>query len=82
VDIASKTTPAKTRARFNIVLKLVQFNCGAARAIGFDEKDPLFPDNDAHAHVYFLDYHTTVVKERKKKARRLADLCRPVFDEP
>lgn len=83
VDIASRTTPVQTKARFRIVLKLVEFNCGEARVIGFDTRDETdlqFPDNRAHAHVYFLHYHATAEKQRKKKARRLAEICR-VVDE-
>lgn len=78
VDLASRTTPAQTRARFNLVLELVAFNCGEARAIGFDtrdELDPLHSENQAHAHVYFVGYHEASVKQRKARARRLADLC-------
>ena len=81
VDIASRTTPDETRRRFNSVIELVQFNCGAARAIGFetrDERDPIFPDNQAHAHVYLIGYDDLAEKQCKKKARRLAELCRPV----
>lgn len=83
VDLASRTTADQTRARFNSVIELVQFNCGAARVIGFetrDERDRLFPDNHAHAHVYSIGYHDLAEKQRKKKARRLAELCRTVTD--
>lgn len=82
VDIASRTTPTRTRQRFNVVHQLVQFNVGTAREIGFetrDEGDPMFPANDAHAHVYFLNYHELGVKRRKAIARRLADACRQVL---
>jgi hypothetical protein len=78
VDIASRTTPDLTKARFRMVLKLVEFNCGEARAIGFDtrdEIDPLFGDNVAHAHVYFLDYSALGRSQRKTKARQLAERC-------
>lgn len=78
VDVASRTTPAATRSRFRMVLQLVQFNCGRARAIGFDtrdELDPNFPENMAHAHVYFLDYGQFPKPQRKKRARKLVDLC-------
>ena len=78
VDVVSRTTPALTRSRFRIVLRLVQFNCGLARSIGFDtrdELDPNFPENTAHAHVYFLGYHELSGKRRKAKARKLVDLC-------
>ena len=78
VDLASRTTPDETRGRFQFVFELVAFNCGEARDIGFetrDELDPLHPDNKAHAHVYFIDYQDLSSKQRKAKARRLADAC-------
>ncbi len=53
---------------------LVQFNCGAARAIDFDarqEADPEHPANHAHANVYSL--HST--SQRKKAAQKLVALC-------
>lgn len=81
VDIASRTTPDETRRRFTSVIELVQFNCGAARAVGFetrDERDAMFPDNNAHAHVYSIGYNDLDKNQRKKKARRLAELCRSV----
>ena len=46
---------------------------------------PLVADNEdvyraifAHAHVYFLGYSTFNQNQRKKKARKLAELCREV----
>jgi hypothetical protein len=57
------------------------FNCGQARRLGFetrDELDPAQPDNLAHAHVYFLGYDTFNEKQRKKKARQLAEICKEV----
>jgi hypothetical protein len=78
VDIAARTTPDETRRRFRIVLKLVEFNCGLARGIGFDtrdERDALYPNNLAHAHVYFLGYSGLGRGQRKTKARLLADQC-------
>ncbi|MBV8313584.1 MAG: hypothetical protein JOZ53_01360 [Planctomycetaceae bacterium] len=81
VDVKSRTTPGETAARFRNVNRLVEFNCGQARAIGFetrDEPDQNQPDNIAHAHVYFLNYSTLVKNQRKKKARRLANLCQEV----
>jgi hypothetical protein len=81
VDIASRTTVEQTRSRFRIVLQLVQFNCGTARTIGFDtrdEQDPMFPENSAHAHVYFADYDNFPKSKRKAKARRLAEMCTAV----
>lgn len=81
VDLASQTTPKQTRARFNVVLQLVAFNCGEARRIGFETRDELdasHPDNKAHAHVYLIGYGNLGAKQRKAKARRLADACRRV----
>jgi hypothetical protein len=81
VDVKSKTTPQQTSARFQNVTRLAEFNCGQARGIGFetrDERDPNQPGNLAHAHVYFLGYHTFNQNQRKKKARKLAELCQEV----
>jgi hypothetical protein len=78
VDIASRTTPHETASRFHSVLRLVRFNCGEARSQGFDTRDEIdlnYPENHAHAHVYFLDYDSIFPKDRKKRARRLAMLC-------
>jgi hypothetical protein len=77
VDVKSRTTPQQTASRFRNVIRLAEFNCGQARAIGFetrDELDPLQPDNLAHAHVYFL----SSPRQRKKQARKLAQMCREV----
>lgn len=79
VDIASRTTPEATLARFSAGSGLVEFNCGEARQIGFDarqERDHLYPDNTAHAHVY-SDHSNN---ERKQRARELAQICRPVVE--
>lgn len=76
VDVASRTTPAAMAARFQSVARLVSFNCGVARSIGFDtrdERDEQFPGNAAHAHVYFVG-----AAKRKTKARELAGKCRIV----
>jgi hypothetical protein len=78
VDIASRTTPAETRSRFRQVVELVQFNAGLARAIGFDSRDEIdaqFPENKAHAHVYFVGYAELSRGKRKAAARKLCDLC-------
>jgi hypothetical protein len=78
VDVKSKTTPQQTSARFRNVTRLAEFNCGRAKEIDFetrDELDPNQPDNLAHAHVYFLGYDSFNEKQRKKKARKLAELC-------
>lgn len=78
VDVKSRTTPQATAARFRNVTRIAEFNCGQAKGIGFetrDELDPNQPENLAHAHVYFLGYDTFSRNERKKKARKLAELC-------
>ena len=78
VDIASKTNPQATVARFKMVLRLVAFNCGGARNLGFDtrdEPDANHPDNEAHAHVYFDEYDGLGKKTRKKRIRRLIEIC-------
>ncbi len=78
VEIASRTTPESTASRKRSVLKIVEFNCGQARMLGFDtrdERDEIAPDNVAHAHVY------SPSEGRKGKARQLAIVCRTVeFD--
>lgn len=81
VDVKSRTTPQETASRFRNVTRLAEFNCGEAKAIGFearDEPDPNQPDNLAHAHVYFLDFHATNKNQRKIKARKLAGICQEV----
>lgn len=81
VDVKSKTTPQQTAGRFNNVTRLAEFNCGAGKAVGFDshdELDPAQPENLAHAHVYMRDYHATNPSQRKKKARKLAEICKLV----
>src|ERR1700729_4054360 len=48
VDLKSRTTPEETVARFRMVLNLVEFHCGLARAIEFDtrdERDEKRPEN-------------------------------------
>lgn len=80
VDIASRTTSAETLSRFRAGSGLVQFNCGEARKLGFDtrdEPDPQYPQNVAHAHVYFDGTRS----QRKKRARQLADACE-ILEEP
>ena len=61
---------------------IVSFNCGRARALQYDarhELDPHYPDNTAHANVYFDGSNS----DRKRAARKLADQCnlvhRPTF---
>jgi len=78
VDVKSKTTPQETSARFRNVTRLAEFNCGRAREIDFetrDELDPNQPDNLAHARVHFRGYDSFNVNQRKKKARKRAELC-------
>jgi hypothetical protein len=77
VDLKSRTTPRETASRFRMTLSLVEFNCGDARALGFDtrdERDEKFPENRAHAHVYCL----LEKNQRKKQARKLAKACKVV----
>ena len=78
VEVASRTTPEGTASRKRSVLKIVEFNCGRARILGFDtrdERDEIAPDNVAHAHVY------SPSEGRKGKARQLAKECKRVdFD--
>jgi hypothetical protein len=81
VDVKSRTTPLLTAARFRSIIRIAEFKCGEGKAIGFesrDELDPNQPDNLAHAHVYFLDYHSTSPSQRKKRARSLAEKCKEV----
>lgn len=81
VDVKSRTTPQETAGRFRDVKFLAEFRCGEARPLGFESRDELDaaqPDNLAHAHVYFLDYHATGPNQRKKKAKRLAQICKPM----
>ena len=78
VDRACKSTPGETRKRFRSVLRLVEFQSGAAKNCGFDprdELDPNQPNNPAHAHVYFPKYNELGAKKRKGHARRLAEHC-------
>ena len=61
---------------------IVLFNSGEARAIRFDarhEPDPQYPDNKAHANVYYDGLRN----RRKRDAKALAEKCltvrRPQF---
>jgi hypothetical protein len=82
VNIASLTTLEETLRQLSDDLGhpdggVVAFLCGTARGLGFDtrhEPDPLFPDNTAHAHVYY----SGGTSSRKKNARKLADACRTI----
>lgn len=56
---------------------IVRFNAGTARSLGFDarhELDPEYPENKAHAHVYFDGSPSS----RKRAAKLLAEACRTV----
>lgn len=56
---------------------IVLFNCGQAQQLEFDprkEPDPNYPDNTAHANVYYDGSNSS----RKKRARKLAGACRVV----
>lgn len=51
---------------------IARFNCGEARKASFDareEPDPAYPQNTAHANVYYVGTC------RKRDARRLAEQC-------
>ncbi len=53
---------------------IVSFNCGDARSIRFDarqELDPQYPDNKAHAHVYYDGTNS----RRKRDAKAMAEMC-------
>ena len=53
---------------------IVSFHCGKARSLGFDarhERDPDFPDNAAHANVYYDGSG----RSRKLAAKKLAEQC-------
>jgi len=78
----SLTTPAETIARKEkngrSVHKLVQFNCGQARPLGFDARDELDdnePENIAHANVYDAVNPEGVPGKRKAEARKLSQMC-------
>jgi hypothetical protein len=54
---------------------IVSFNCGEARSLGFDarhEPDPDYPENNAHANVYYDGSDSS----RKRTAKKLAERCR------
>lgn len=75
VDIASISgSKEATLARFLPGTGLASFACRFARSQGCDvrkEPDPLFPDNEAHAHVYMPKES----KNRMRIAKRLALAC-------
>ena len=79
VNIASLATINETKQQLIEQLHkpnggIVSFGCGRARELGFDahrEIDEQFPDNAAHAHVYYDGNGSS----RKKNARRLAKEC-------
>lgn len=75
VDLASLTTAAAVRARFNQVFGLVKFDCGRARQLNFHTHHEPEHGNDAHAHVYFHDEKDGWTKPSKTSARKLAEIC-------
>jgi hypothetical protein len=83
VDVASLTTIAQTTHSLHVVMckpqaGIVAFNCGEAKSLGFSthlELDQRFPENTAHAHVYYDGSGSS----RKKNARKLAGKCRTVL---
>jgi hypothetical protein len=80
--IASEITLASVIRHLCEVLEsprggIVSFNCGRARELSFDarrELDEQFPDNTAHAHVYYDGGGS----ELKRHAKRLACECRTI----
>ena len=70
-DIARLTTTEQTLSRWEPGTGIVGFHCGTARGIGFDARHEPEEANDAHANVY-SDFPP---KERKRRARKLADSC-------
>lgn len=84
VNVASLTTLEETTRQLQEDLAkpdggIVSFRCGRARELGFDarlERDEAYPDNEAHAHVYYDGSKSS----RKKNARRLAQECQCVLE--
>ena len=84
VNVASLTTVPETTRQLHEDLRkpdggIVSFNCGRARELGFDaklERDKTFPDNAAHAHVYYGGSRNS----RKKNAKKLARQCQVVVE--
>jgi hypothetical protein len=80
VDVASLAgSPEFTLAHLPKGSGLVSFNCGQARALGFDarlEFDPNYPENKAHANVY--SRHAS--SQRKRMAQKLVSLCTVVAE--
>ncbi len=80
VDVAALArSPTHTLAHLPAGCGLVAFNCGQARALGFNarlEPDSEQPQNTAHANVY-CDLPTN---QRKKRAQKLVALCRVILE--
>ncbi len=78
VDVASKTTSHQdTLAHLPPGSGLVAFNCGEARALGFDARDEIdqeSPENQAHANVY-CDLPT---KQKLRAAQKLKLKCQVI----
>lgn len=82
VNVASMTTVDETQRQLCDDLNrpnggIVSFGSGDARTLGFDarhEIDDTFPENEAHAHVYYDGGRSS----RKKNARRLAHRARTI----
>ncbi len=70
-DIARLSTVEQTLARWEPGSVVIAFNCGDARALGFDARLEPEQGNDSHANVY-CDHPP---KERKRRARQLAETC-------
>jgi hypothetical protein len=70
-DIARLTTPEQTLTRWPVGSGIVAFNAGKARVIGFDARHEPEHGNDSHANIYC----NCPTKERKRRARQLAEMC-------
>lgn len=77
-DAASLSTAEQTLARWEPGSIVIAFNCGEARALGFDARFEPEQGNDAHANVY-CDHPP---KERKRRARQLAEKAQIITVPP
>jgi len=71
VDISRLATVEQTLSRWPAGSAVVAFNCGEARALGFDARHEPEHGNDAHANVNCGFPNN----ERKRRARQLAATC-------
>lgn len=78
VDVASKGTIVATVKRLPRTVAIAEFNCGDARSLEFDAREEIdenYPENQAHAHVYFPGGSS----KRKRHARALVEKCEIVW---